>query len=106
MIQKCANPECDAEFRYVSRGRLFSFELRHPAMPCRDVPSAICERKPSHATINFWLCGNCSSKFSLHFTREAGLSVTAIPEPLVLCRTLEALNPSMPSQPALGARSA
>lgn len=103
MIQKCANPECDTEFRYASRGRLFSFEIRHPAAPCRDVPLTICERKPSHATIHFWLCENCSSKLSLHFTREAGVSVTAISEPLGLCRTSKVMKPS---QPALGPRSA
>ena len=96
MIQKCANPECDVEFRYASRGRLFSFELRHPAALCRDVPPAICERKPSHATIHFWLCENCSSKHSLHFTMGTGLSVVAVSGTAGSRRTSESLEPSMP----------
>lgn len=78
MVQKCANPQCDAEFRYVSRGRLFSFELRNPGAPCHDVPQAICERKPSHATVSFWLCEGCCSHFTLQFARETGLSVVPI----------------------------
>ncbi len=106
MIQKCANPECDAEFRYVNRGRVFSFEIRHPAAPCRDVPLAICERKPSHATICFWLCENCSSKLSLHFTMKTGLSLVTVPETAGSHGAPETLKPYMPSQGALGLRFA
>ena len=81
MVQKCANPQCDAEFRYASRGRVFSFELRNPQAPCHDVPRAICERKPSHATIYFWLCERCCSKFTLRFAMETGLSVVPRQQP-------------------------
>ena len=102
MIQKCANPECDAEFLYVSRGRLFSFELRHPIAPCRDVPPAICERKPSHAAIHFWLCENCSSTLSLHFTMKTGLSVVAVSETAGSRGTSESLKPSLPPEADLG----
>ena len=79
MIQKCANPECGSEFRYSNRGRLFPFEIRHPKAPCRDVPSAICSMKPSHATILFWLCENCAPRFTVRFTPETGLSIAAFP---------------------------
>jgi len=106
MIHKCANPECDVEFRYVSRGRLFSFELRHPTAPGRDVPTAVCERKPSHATIHFWLCENCSSKLSLHFTMKTGLSVVAVSETAGSRETSESLKPSLPPKVGLGLRSA
>lgn len=75
MIGKCSNPECNAEFRYASRGRLYSFEVRNPRQPCHDVPPAICERKPSHATVNFWLCDNCCARFSLQFSIHTGLMV-------------------------------
>src|SRR5690348_10707265 len=77
MVQKCSNPECAVEFRYAGRGRLYSFEVRHPKGPCRDVPAAICERKPTHATVNFWLCENCCTRFRLQFSINTGLSVLA-----------------------------
>jgi len=80
MVHKCANPGCSSEFLHAGRGRLFSYEIRHPHAPCRDVPSAICEKKPSHATVCFWLCERCSPHFTLQFTSEAGLSVLALPE--------------------------
>lgn len=94
MVQKCSNPECDAEFRYASRGRLFSFEVRNPSAPCHDVPRAICEKKPSHATVSFWLCERCCSKFTLQFSSQAGLSLVAshgrahsIPRPIEPLKT-------------------
>jgi hypothetical protein len=77
MVQKCSNPECEAAYHYASRGQLFSFEIRHPAAPCRDVPTAICEKHPSHATIHFWLCDTCSQTLSLRFSMNDGLSVVA-----------------------------
>lgn len=75
MVQKCSNPECEAAYRYASRGQLFSFEIRHPVAPCRDVPTAICEKHPSHAMIHFWLCDNCSRTLSLRFSMNDGLSI-------------------------------
>lgn len=102
MIQKCANPECDAKFLYANRGRIFSFDLRHPVAPCRDVPVAICEKHPSHATINFWLCDVCASKLNLHFTRETGLTFTTIPT----TSTSEIQKSPGPSTAALGTQPA
>lgn len=86
MVQKCANPQCEAEFRYASRGRVFSFELRNPKPPCHDVPRAVCERRPSHAIVHFWLCEGCCSKFKLQFTMETGLSLVAAPVPSRIAR--------------------
>lgn len=75
MVGKCANPECAAEFRYANRGKLFAFEIRHPSGPCRDVPPTICEKKPSHALVHFWLCENCARTLTVHFTAKTGVSV-------------------------------
>lgn len=106
MTQKCANPECNAEFRFASRGRVFSFELRKPIAPCRDVPPAICKKKPSHAAIHFWLCENCSSRLSLRFTMETGLSIVAISKPNGSDDISESLKRSTPPPAAQGLRSA
>ena len=38
MVDKCANPHCEATFQYSSRGQLFPFELRSPNSPwCKCV---------------------------------------------------------------------
>jgi hypothetical protein len=75
MVGKCANPLCDSTFRYFGQGRLFAFELRSPSLPCRDVPRAICEKHPSHATVCFWLCECCSCDLTVTFSASEGMQV-------------------------------
>jgi len=78
VIRKCANPDCDIEFRSSHEGRLFVFEIKNPTEPCRDVPAVICEKKPGHATVYFWLCERCCGQFTLQFTVSAGLRLTPV----------------------------
>lgn len=78
MVHKCANPQCRAEFRYASQGHLFPFELRSPIGPCKDVPESICQRKPDHATVCFWLCDECCLRFTLRFSAVNGLQLKEI----------------------------
>ncbi len=73
MVEKCANPNCEVAFRYSSSGRLFAFEVRSPGAPCKDVPQAICERHPSHATVCFWLCEQCCHDYTLSFSIDKGV---------------------------------
>jgi len=75
MISHCANPNCSATFQYFGAGRLFPFEIKGPSEPCKDVPNAVCLRKPHHHTIFFWLCQNCAITFSLQFDPRNGVSV-------------------------------
>jgi hypothetical protein len=80
MISKCANPVCHVEFRYLRAGRLYRLDLRRPVEPCKDVPNAICAAKPSHASIFFWLCHDCSLEYTLQFSRHQGISVLPLQE--------------------------
>ncbi len=75
MISKCANPQCETAFHHLRGGRLYRFDLRRPLEPCRDGPNAICESKPSHASVYFWLCGECSRQYALRFSPQAGIAV-------------------------------
>jgi hypothetical protein len=79
MISKCANPDCDAEFRYFCQGRLFAYEVRNAQEPCRDVPAVICKEKPGHATVYFWLCAGCSAQCTLQFALTTGLKLIPLP---------------------------
>jgi hypothetical protein len=78
MISHCANPDCRLPFHYLRGGRLYRFEIRHPSAPCSDVPNTVCSLKPSHAQVFFWLCEQCSLKFSLRFNPQEGLSLTPL----------------------------
>lgn len=75
MISHCANPECVRPFHYLRGGRLYRFDIRNPSTPCIDVSNAICSLKPSHVTVFFWLCEQCSSKHSLKFNFRDGVRI-------------------------------
>ena len=75
MITKCANPECDTEFLHSEEGQLFAYEIRNPHQPCKDVPAAICKKKPKRAVVYFWLCERCCHRLTLHFTVSSGVTL-------------------------------
>jgi hypothetical protein len=43
-----------------------------------DVPNAICASKPSHASVYFWLCCDCSRKYTVRFSSYQGVSVVPL----------------------------
>jgi len=81
MISKCANPDCNTDFHYLRGGRLYRFDLRETRQPCKDVPNTICEAKPSHASVFFWLCDECSLQYTLHFSTRKGITVLPLQQP-------------------------
>lgn len=78
MISECSNPQCAKPFHYLRGGRLYRFDVRRPVEPCRDVPNAICASKPSEASVFFWLCADCSHRYSLRFSLREGTSVVPL----------------------------
>jgi hypothetical protein len=81
MISHCANPGCTLPFHYRRGGRLYRFDITSPSTPCADVRNAICTLKPSRATVFFWLCDRCSSKYSLKFNFRDGISLAPLTDP-------------------------
>ena len=53
MVSRCANPDCTAKFRYLSRGRLFHLYAR-----IRGERSAF--RRES-----YWLCDACAPRLTV-----------------------------------------
>jgi hypothetical protein len=81
MISHCANPGCTLPFHYLRGGRLYRFDIASPITPCADVPNAIYNPNPTRATVFFWLCGQCSSKYSLCFDFCDGVSLVPLTNP-------------------------
>ncbi len=73
MISQCANPACSRPFHSLGRGHLFRFEVRHPSEPCRDIPYAVCSKRPGHASVYFWLCETCAQTLTLRFDPHTGV---------------------------------
>lgn len=59
MVSKCANPECDAVFRYFRDGRLFHVERSDGDGKARR-----------NWTEHYWLCGACSERLHLVAGRD------------------------------------
>ncbi|HEX6805038.1 MAG TPA: hypothetical protein VF133_15260 [Terriglobales bacterium] len=75
MVAKCANPGCEAPFRYFHTGKLFrldkqcGYERRHLLGDELDM------KKPIRHIEFFWLCDECARNMTLTFDRVSGVSV-------------------------------
>jgi hypothetical protein len=67
MVAKCANPSCDAPFRYLNQGKLFQVERR----------GAKGVSPTGHNVEHYWLCTGCAQQFTL--TRDADGVVAVVP---------------------------
>jgi len=65
MFSQCANPDCGVEFDY-REGRLFRFHKNHA--PGEPPPN-------THSVQHFWLCGECSSRFTLEYREDTGVLI-------------------------------
>ncbi len=76
MLSKCANPACSTPFRYLRDGKLFEIESKVGAEP-----SAVGERKTVRRVEFFWLCGECSSEFTVINDKDKGVITVPIAAP-------------------------
>lgn len=65
VVTKCANPSCDASFRYFRGGRLYLLEL--PFLASSDGNDF--QNTPGHSEY-FWLCERCSAMCTMGVDRE------------------------------------
>ena len=78
MVSKCANPGCEAPFRYFHKGKLFRLDRldkergydRRRAMG--DEREA---KKPMRHVEFYWLCDDCARNMTLAFDESSGVSV-------------------------------
>jgi hypothetical protein len=81
VLSKCANPECDARFRYLRSGKLFRFEVTavpEPSHIKNIAGTRTPPKKPSHRVEHFWLCGECSECMTLKNEKNEGVVVVPL----------------------------
>jgi hypothetical protein len=72
MVSRCANPSCDACFKYLHEGRLFQFPAANPATRIRT----------NSVVIEFWwLCPRCCSSMTLVEDRTQGVKLVPLTRP-------------------------
>ena len=76
MLQKCANPGCTVPFRSLHDGKLFLAETF-----TNDLDSSFDgNRRKSRKREHFWLCGACSTHFTLYFDATLGMLTVPLGE--------------------------
>lgn len=60
MLTKCANPACDAQFRYLHEGKLFILERVNDSASGRSREQSTADIETNEHYEYYWLCGTCS----------------------------------------------
>ena len=76
MLTKCANPACNATFRYLRDGRVFKVE-RAP-----DQTPSIAGTKPPQLVEHYWLCDDCAVQMTLGIDFYGNVITLPLEEPL------------------------
>jgi hypothetical protein len=75
VLQKCANPVCCAQFRYLNQGKLFEVEIEYVESSLGDGQGKLGNGK-GHVE-RCWLCDQCAAHVALRFDRRRGLVVVS-----------------------------
>jgi hypothetical protein len=70
LVSRCANPQCDAHFRYLHEGRVYRFASQ---TRCHDEWK--CDGPHIHY---FWLCEACELEFRLGYSNQEGVYLEPI----------------------------
>lgn len=80
MLNKCANPGCEARFRKLEDGKLFLVEIETSVASTlsRVTGGGRLSRQLEH----YWLCDGCASALTLSFDAERGVVAVPLAEPM------------------------
>lgn len=71
MVEKCANPACDATFQRLRDGRLFVMKVL--------VDSPGTHKKPARSLQYFWLCKSCCQTMTMTMNKQTAVFVVSLP---------------------------
>ena len=83
MIEKCANPACDARFKYLHEGRLFAIEGIDGSNASGLARSADCIGR-SASLQHFWLCDACCKSMVITADPQNRVKVMPVAGPNIL----------------------
>lgn len=73
MLSKCASPECSNTLHYLREGKVFKVESES------QMQLTAGQKKPTRRVEHFWLCGQCSERYTLIQDKEAGVRIVEKP---------------------------
>lgn len=71
VLDKCANPACWAQFRYLHQGKLFGVEIQYVESSSGNGHGKLVNGKG--CVERCWLCDLCAANVTLRFDRHLGL---------------------------------
>ena len=87
VVQKCANPVCDTQFRYLHQGKLFEVETQYRHSSASE-PQRGPKNGKGHVEL-YWICDRCAAHVVLSFDRQQGLTmVGSIPDSSDVVKTV------------------
>lgn len=90
MDLKCANPLCNSKYEH-GNGRLLRI---------KQAPSQETQPANWHAVKHYWLCTECSAKFTIEFQKDTGVILTEkLEEDTVVQPTYTLLQPMTAPKP-------
>jgi hypothetical protein len=75
VLNKCANPVCSAQFRYLHQGKLFEVEVQYAESLTSDGQTKTGKGK-GHAE-RCWLCDECAAHITLRFDSRRGVVIVS-----------------------------
>jgi hypothetical protein len=78
MITNCANPGCKSTLQSFVEGRFFHFDIVSVSISAEDGASGTFDAVPQSVAIQYWLCGTCSSSYSLILEPVRGLKLVPV----------------------------
>ena len=78
MLSKCANPASTTVFRYLHQGRLFCLDIPTDLRLTDPANAAPGRKKAPHRTEFFWLCGECSTRLTVVYRKEGGVTTRSL----------------------------
>jgi len=71
VLNKCANPVCSAQFRFLHQGKLFEVEVQYAESLTSDGQTKSGNGK-GHVE-RCWLCDECAARITLRFDARRGV---------------------------------
>jgi len=72
-MMTCVNRNCCKPMDSLSVGRLFHFEILSISVAADDCNKEDWDEVPHRETVQFWLCGSCSSSMTLQLKPIGGV---------------------------------
>ena len=75
MVSKCANPGCEAPFRYFHKGKLFRLDKESSYERRRQLGDEQAAKKPMRHIEFYWLCEDCAKTMTIAFDQVTGVAI-------------------------------